>query len=326
MTWGVTWARNWDFVGQLNEMRTHLARKDPASDTLSSVPSPGTAWGGNSRGLHTEISLDCAISLSEQIREDLICASSYIPSNLLPVGVRRSRRHRRIVVTCVPGRCSHPVAHMETSSRNTRRLSGGFVWLPGGDRVCMRSWTSPSIHHQHHRRPSNMWSLGVARIPNWARLSFWGGGGRELSCGISRTVPLVHLFSCLSKEKKHADATVSSLVPVSHLPPSLPSFLQEKKERERERELLLFPTRDPPVRTQPLTQYPFWKGGREKKAPCLPRCCCRRAAAFLEQDIPKQLERADIWCCALVLGPPQNGPVLSANLVIFSASLARFQL
>ncbi|KAE8300015.1 hypothetical protein D5F01_LYC00146 [Larimichthys crocea] len=30
-----------------------------------------------------------------------------------------------------------------------------------------------------------------------------------------------------------------------------------------------------------------------------------------EQGIPKQLEGADIWCCALVLGPPQNGPVLS---------------
>lgn len=29
----VTWARNWDFVGQLNELKTHLARKDPASDT-----------------------------------------------------------------------------------------------------------------------------------------------------------------------------------------------------------------------------------------------------------------------------------------------------
>lgn len=323
MTWGVTWARNWDFVGQLNEMRTHLARKDPASDTLSSVPSPGTARGGNSRGLHTEISLDCAISLSEQIREDLICACSYIPSNLLPVGVRRSRRHRRIVVTCVPGRCSHPVAHMETSSRNTRRLSGGFVWLPGGDRVCMRSWTSPSIHHQHHRRPSNMWSLGVARIPNWARLSFWGGGGRELSYGISRTVPLVHLFSCLSKEKKHADATVSSLVPVSH-PPSLPS--RKKREREGER-AFAFPNERSP-RAHPATHpISILEGGREKKAPCLRRCCCcRRAAAFLEQDIPKQLERADIWCCALVLGPPQNGPVLSANLVIFSASLARFQL
>lgn len=47
---------------------------------------------------------------------------------------------------------------------------------------------------------------------------------------------------------------------------------------------------------------------------------------YYEQDIPKQLEEADIWCCALVLGPPQNGPVLSGNLVIFSASLARLQL
>ncbi|KAF3852256.1 hypothetical protein F7725_005611 [Dissostichus mawsoni] len=35
---------------------------------------------------------------------------------------------------------------------------------------------------------------------------------------------------------------------------------------------------------------------------------------FYEQDIPKQLEGADIWCCALVLGPPQNGPVQSGNL------------
>lgn len=37
-----------------------------------------------------------------------------------------------------------------------------------------------------------------------------------------------------------------------------------------------------------------------------------RAAAVkqhYEQDIPKQLEGAVIWCCALVLGPPQNGPV-----------------
>lgn len=31
----VTWAENWDFVGQLNKRKTHLARKDPASDTLS---------------------------------------------------------------------------------------------------------------------------------------------------------------------------------------------------------------------------------------------------------------------------------------------------
>lgn len=277
MTWGVTWARNWDFVGQLNEMRTHLARKDPASDTLSSVPSPGTAWGGNSRGLHTEISLDCTISLSEQIREDLICACSYIPSNLLPVGVRRSRRHRRIVVTCVPGRCSHPIAHMETSSRNTRRLSGGFVWLPRGDRVCMRSWTSPSIHHQHHRRPSNMWSLGVARIPNWARLSFWGGGGRELSYGISRTVPLVHLFSCLSKEKKHADATVSSLVPVSHLPPSLPSF--KKKTRERGRDSFCVSQREiPPCAPSHSPNIHSGMGGGRKRHPA----CAAAAAAVLQ--------------------------------------------
>lgn len=277
MTWGVTWARNWDFVGQLNEMRTHLARKDPASDTLSSVPSPGTAWGGNSRGLHTEISLDCTISLSEQIREDLICACSYIPSNLLPVGVRRSRRHRRIVVTCVPGRCSHPIAHMETSSRNTRRLSGGFVWLPGGDRVCMRSWTSPSIHHQHHRRPSNMWSLGVARIPNWARLSFWGGGGRELSYGISRTVPLVHLFSCLSKEKKHADATVSSLVPVSHLPPSLPPF--KEKTRERGRDSFCVSQREiPPCAPSHSPNIHSGMGGGRKRHPA----CAAAAAAVLQ--------------------------------------------
>lgn len=47
---------------------------------------------------------------------------------------------------------------------------------------------------------------------------------------------------------------------------------------------------------------------------------------YNEQGIPKQLEGADIWCCALVLGPPQNGPVLSGKLVIFSASLARLQL
>lgn len=33
----VTWAENWDFVGQLNKRKTHLARKDPASDTLSIV-------------------------------------------------------------------------------------------------------------------------------------------------------------------------------------------------------------------------------------------------------------------------------------------------
>lgn len=39
-----------------------------------------------------------------------------------------------------------------------------------------------------------------------------------------------------------------------------------------------------------------------------------------EQDIPKQLEGGDLCCCALMWGPPQNGPVLSANLVIFSAS------
>lgn len=29
---GLTWARNWDFVGQLNK-RSHLARKDPVSDS-----------------------------------------------------------------------------------------------------------------------------------------------------------------------------------------------------------------------------------------------------------------------------------------------------
>lgn len=43
------------------------------------------------------------------------------------------------------------------------------------------------------------------------------------------------------------------------------------------------------------------------------------------QGIPK-LEGANIWCGALVLGPPQKGPVLSGNLVIFSASLTRLQL
>ena len=34
-----------------------------------------------------------------------------------------------------------------------------------------------------------------------------------------------------------------------------------------------------------------------------------------------ELEGYDIWCCALVLGPPQNGLLLSGNLVILSASL-----
>lgn len=280
MTWGVTWARNWDFVGQLNEMRTHLARKDPASDTLSSVPSPGTAWGGNSRGLHTEISLDCTISLSEQIREDLICACSYIPSNLLPVGVRRSRRHRRIVVTCVPGRCSHPIAHMETSSRNTRRLSGGFVWLPGGDRVCMRSWTSPSIHHQHHRRPSNMWSLGVARIPNWARLSFWGGWGPgTVLWNKSDSPPGPSFFLSVQREKtcrRNSVEPCASLPPPA-LPPFLPSF--KKKTRERGRDSFCVSQREiPPCAPSHSPNIHSGMGGGRKRHPA----CAAAAAAVLQ--------------------------------------------
>lgn len=148
------------------------------------------------------------------------------------------------------------------------------------------------------------------------------GGGNELSFGISRTVPPGPSFPLCSRRKNMQTQQCRALC---QSPPPVLTKMH-------------FPPRDPRCApsTQPATQYPFWKETfrktgirREKK-----REGDRKQAAaaamlqrrYCEQDIPKQLEEADIWCCALVLGPPQNGPVLSGNLVIFSASLARLQL
>lgn len=109
---------------------------------------------------------------------------------------------------------------------------------------------------------------------------------------------------------------------------SPPPVLKKKKASA-------FPTERSPVRTQQPASHPISilerdkdrktarERGERKKQAAAAVMLLRR---YYEQDIPKQLEEADIWCCALVLGPPQNGPVLSGNLVIFSASLARLQL
>lgn len=62
------------------------------------------------------------------------------------------------------------------------------------------------------------------------------------------------------------------------------------------------PREIPMVRTQYQPDTSSIHSGRDvRDRSCLPW--------YYEQDIPKQLEGADIWCCALVLGPPQNGPV-----------------
>lgn len=130
----------------------------------------------------------------------------------------------------------------------------------------------------------------------------------------SRTVPPPPAYIFLSvRGEKHA--TVSRLYQSTpHSPP-----LKKKKN------LLRFPPREIP---SAQARHPISILGRdsrgERKDPAVATAMLQ--PGFYEQDIPKQLEGADIWCCALVLGPPQNGPVKSGNLVIFSASLAALQL
>lgn len=117
-----SWARNWDFVGQLNEVRTHLARKDPASDTHLQQPR-----GGNSKRFNPDPAW-----LPIESRD--MSWSVHAHCQVLPVGV--------YAVTCAPDRCQHPAA-------NGRGASGWTCLTPClsaccWSRLCKQSLTSPS--------------------------------------------------------------------------------------------------------------------------------------------------------------------------------------
>lgn len=125
----------------------------------------------------------------------------------------------------------------------------------------------------------------------------------------------------------------STPAPSPPSPPALHPFQKKKKRKERKKSCVShreIPCAHPathPISILGRDRQPTGQdrtGRRNEEGACC--CYCHAAASILEQGIPKQLEGADIWCCALVVGPPQNGPVLSGNLVIFSASLARLQL
>lgn len=101
------------------------------------------------------------------------------------------------------------------------------------------------------------------------------------------------------------------------LPPTPPTPLDKM--------FLHFPTDTFPVRPAG-PRCPWRKTDRRKRSPVPPPPPPPPLQPqHSGQGIPK-LEGANICCGALVLGPPQKGPVLSGNLVIFSASLTRLQL
>lgn len=149
-----------------------------------------------------------------------------------------------------------------------------------------------------------------------------------MSLGRSRTVPPPPGLSppLCPRRKTCRRNSVAACVSLSPLPPSSQTSLPLIKKKKK---ASAFPTERSPVRTQHphpvsiLCRDEWGDGGRTEPAGSTAMLLQPR---YYEQGIPKQLEGADIWCCALVLGPPQNGPVQSGNLVIFSASLASLQL
>ena len=178
-------------------------------------------------------------------------------------------------------------------------LGGGSV--PQPDAARQPSLTSASIR----QRRRNIRSLDDACIP---RLFFWGGG--KGGGGIS----------------VHGEKTCRRTQQCRGLCQSPPPTLIKCFCIVLPRGSRCAPSRSP--------QYPLLRETnrrqREREEPAGPAAAAAAPAAMLQprnygQGIPK-LEGANIWCGALVLGPPQKGPVLSGNLVIFSASLARLQL
>lgn len=144
-------------------------------------------------------------------------------------------------------------------------------------------------------------------------------GGNELSFEISRTAPPAHLFPSVQGE---TTCRRNSVAPCASLP--LPP-LKRKKSFCISREV---PGAHPAPSQSPSIHSANRQSGRRGDGDGVRTqlVATELQRRYCEQDIPKQLEEADIWCCTLVLGPPQNGPVLSGNLVIFSASLARLQI
>lgn len=178
-----------------------------------------------------------------------------------PVSVWSSSR---IVVTCAPGRCQqHPVAIWRLNVKRAHCLHG-----------CLAAWRRTRLRVEL-RRPSSSTAAQVMCDPLVLHASQieqdypFGGGGNELSFGINRAVPRGPYFPvCPRRRKKHADATVSRLVPVSHLPPSLLS-----KNSVSHREI----PRAHPV-SHPISI--LGRGRRSGEAACC--CCyCHTAASIL---------------------------------------------
>lgn len=157
-------------------------------------------------------------------------------------------------VTCAPDRCQHPAAN------------GWAVWvaawfsvcLSAGDRVFVAKLNfTVQLQLQRHLRPTNIWSLGVSRIPNLRKKSLLGveGGTKCLlgKVGQSNPWPI-----CPGRKKKHA--TVSRLVTVSH---PLPSLLFRKRERGREK-TSASPGHESPLRTQSTHPVSVLERWREK--------------------------------------------------------------
>lgn len=134
--------------------------------------------------------------------------------------------------------------------------------------------------------------------------------------GISRTVPLAYRFPSVQGEKNMQTQQCRALC--QSPPPVLgKSFCVFHREIPGAHPT---PSQSPNIQRQSGRQ-----GDGERRQPAAAATAMLQPR-YYKQDIPKQLEGGDIWCCALVLGPPQNGPALSGNLVIFGASLARLHL
>lgn len=210
-------------------------------------------------------------------------------------------------------------SHMGTS-RKKPRLSG---WLSG----CLGEIASASEVELHRLSSATTTTAPVISehlVLHSSQIEqdypFGGGGTNFLLEEVGQS--LRPIFSPISKGgggtcRRNSVAHCASLPP-----PALPPLKKKKKYA------FAFPTERFPVRTQHPASHPISILERdsrgERTEPAVATAMLQ--PLYYEQDIPKQLEGADIWCCALVVGPPQNGPVLSGNLVIFSASLARLQL
>ena len=287
-------------------------------------------------GFYTRLFCFCttAFSLPHQVKEGTWRVYA-------PIHTHRSAAWRGrwcpVGVTCAPGRCQHPVAiwwvcgwwgggetpHVKkTKEKKTRRLSGSLSGCLE-EIVLQAKLNFTVLPAPAPLAPQSYLITGCPTHPSLSRIIPLRVGG-QIVFGNKSDSPWP--VSPLPREENNCVAPCASL-PLS-LSPSLARSLLLAPPLKKS-----FPTERSPVRPQHPRQSPNIHCGKRQPGRQGAEWRRQSAAAMLlllqprhsEQDIPKQLEGADIWCCALVLGPPQNGPVLSGNLVIFSASLARLQ-